>query len=187
MYTKLPFRPNPLRIVSNQLVFKRREVLPSEPDTLWKIESGVARSLTWNEEGKVITLGFWGRGDIVGLPLSRIEPYQVECLSTVQMSAISPESTYLRQAFLVHAWKSEELLKIVNQTSLVDRLFQLLLWLANQFGKPVLSGKLLDLRLTHQDLGDTIGSSRVSVTRVLNQLEQEGKIERSRRSLVLFS
>jgi CRP-like cAMP-binding protein len=93
----------------------------------------------------------------------------------------------LRQALLVHAWKSEELLKIVNQPSLVDRLFQLLSWLANQFGKPVLSGKLLDLRLTHQDLGDTIGSTRVSVTRVLNQLEQEGKIERSRRSLVLFS
>jgi CRP-like cAMP-binding protein len=187
MYTKSPFRPNPLRIVSPQLIFKRREVLPLKSETLWKIESGVARSITWTEEGKVITLGFWGKGDVVGLSLSRIEPYQIECLSTVQISEISPESTYLRQALLVHAWKSEELLKIVNQPSLVDRLFQLLSWLANQFGKPVLSGKLLDLRLTHQDLGDTIGSTRVSVTRVLNQLEQEGKIERSRRSLVLFS
>jgi CRP-like cAMP-binding protein len=114
-----------------------------------------------------------------------MKPYQVKCLTPVQMSELSPESSYLQQALLVHAWKSEELLKILHQPSVVDRLFYLLLWLSDQFGKPVMQGTLLDLRLTHQDLADTIGSTRVSVTRLLSQMEQEGKIERSQRNLLL--
>ena len=51
--------------------------------------------------------------------------------------------------------------------------------LSYQFGKPVMGGTLFDLRLTHQDLADTIGSTRVSITRLLRRLEQNGKIKRS--------
>ncbi|WP_216351391.1 Crp/Fnr family transcriptional regulator [Leptolyngbya sp. 'hensonii'] len=154
-------------------------------DTLWKIESGVVRSLTWDAEGRTVTLGFWGKGDVVGHPLSRMNPYQVECLTTVQISEFAPENSYLQHALLVHAWKSEELLKIIHQPSISDRLFHLLLWLSEQFGKPVISGTLLELRLTHQDLADTIGSTRVSVTRLLGQMQREGKIERWQRNLIL--
>lgn len=133
-----------------------------------------------------MTLGFWGRGDVVGHPLSRMELYQVECLTTVQIRELPLESSDLQKALLAHAWKSEELLRIVHQPSITDRLLHLLLWLAKQFGKPVISGTLLDLRLTHQDLADTIGSTRVSVTRLLGQMEREGKIERLSRKLLLF-
>jgi CRP-like cAMP-binding protein len=114
-----------------------------------------------------------------------MNPYQVECLTTVQISELPPESGYLQKTLLVHVWKSEELLKIIHQPSITDRLLHLLLWLSDQFGKPVASGMLLELRLTHQDLADTIGSTRVSVTRLLNQMEREGKIERSQRKLLL--
>lgn len=133
-----------------------------------------------------MTLGFWGKGDIVGHPLSRMKPYQVECLTTVQISELPPESGYLQKALLTHVWKSEELLRIIHQSSIADRLLHLLLWLADQFGRPVISGTLLELRLTHQDLADTIGSTRVSVTRLLGQMEREGKIERSPRKLLLY-
>ncbi|NEQ21593.1 MAG: Crp/Fnr family transcriptional regulator [Microcoleus sp. SIO2G3] len=159
--------------------------MPLEPDTLWKIELGVVRSFTWDEEGRTVTLGFWGKGDVVGHLLSRMKPYQVECLTTVQISELSPENSYLQHALLVHAWRSEELLTIVHQPSIADRLVQLLLWLSNQFGQPVASGTLLELRLTHQDLADTIGSTRVTVTRLLNEMEREGKIERSRRTILI--
>jgi CRP-like cAMP-binding protein len=168
-------------------MFKFKNILPLKPDTLWKIESGVVHSFTWDEEGRTMTLGFWGKGDVVGNPLSRMNPYQVECLTTVQISELLPESGYLQKALLVHAWKSEELLKIIHQQSIADRLFHLLLWLAEQVGKPVASGTLLELRLTHQDLADTIGSTRVSVTRLLGQMEREGRIGRSLNSEQVFS
>jgi CRP-like cAMP-binding protein len=143
----------------------------------------MVRSLTWDEEGRITTLGFWGEGDVVGQPLSRMKPYQVECLTTVQVSELLP-SSYLQQALLVHAWKSEELLNVIHQPSVANRLLLLLDWLSHQFGKPVAHGMRLDLRLTHQDLADTIGSARVSVTRLLGQMEREGKIERSQRTLI---
>lgn len=177
--------PN-LRLVYSQLTFNRKDVLPLTPYTLWRIESGVTRSFTWNEEGQVMTLGFWGKGDIVGTSLSRLTPYRVECLSAVKIVELSPESHYLQQGLLVHAWKSAELLRILHQPSIANRLLCLLQWLADEFGTPSNGGILLDLRLTHQDLADTIGSTRVSVTRLLNRLEREGKIERSERKLLLY-
>jgi len=168
-----------------KLTFKCKDILPLKPGKLWKIESGVARSLTWDDEGRIITLGFWGKGDVVGYPLSRLKPYQVECLTSAQISELSPESGDLQQALLIHAWKSEELLRIIHQPLVPDRLLCLLQWLAEQFGKPAISGMLIELRLTHQVLADTIGSSRVTVTRLLSQMEEAGKIKRSQRQLFL--
>jgi hypothetical protein len=46
-------------------MFKFKDILPLKPDTLWKIESGVVRSFTWDAEGRTFTLGFWGKGDVV--------------------------------------------------------------------------------------------------------------------------
>jgi CRP-like cAMP-binding protein len=47
-------------------VYKRREMLPHRDNLLWKIESGVVRSLTWTEDGQVICSGLWAEGDVIG-------------------------------------------------------------------------------------------------------------------------
>jgi CRP-like cAMP-binding protein len=57
-------------------------------------------------------------------------------------------------------------------------LVKLLTWLAKRFGREIEQGRLIDLRLTHQDLGEILGSTRVTITRTLSQLEQQGFIER---------
>lgn len=160
-------------------LFNSKELLPLKPDRIWKIETGVVRSLTWNQEGKVVTLGFWGEGDLVGGPLSQMNPYHLECLTPVQVLEISPNS-YLQQALLVHAWKSEKFLSIIHQLSVTDRFLSLLEWLSAEFGHPLGNnqGTLLNLRMTHQDFADTIGSSRVTITRLLSNFEQAGIIER---------
>jgi DNA-binding transcriptional regulator LsrR (DeoR family) len=46
-------------------------------------------------------------------------------------------------------------------------------------------GVLLNLALTHQDFADTLGMTRITVTRLLNQLEREGKIQRFTRIPVI--
>jgi CRP-like cAMP-binding protein len=183
---------SPLRLIDSQLSlpsltrtitlperFKSKEILPLKPDIIWKIETGVVRSMTWNEEGKVITLGFWGEGDIVGKPLSQMNPYQLECLTPVEVSQIGPH-IYLQQALLGQAWKSEKFLSIIHQLSVTDRFLSLLEWLSTEFGHPLGNnqGTLINLRMTHQDFADTIGSSRVTITRLLSHFEQAGIIER---------
>lgn len=179
---------NCLHVLPPKRAFNYRDFLPLNSDRIWKIERGVVRSFTWDEEGKPITLGFWGKGDVVGASLSRLEPYQVICLTPVQASQISPENCSLNRALLVRAWQSEELLSILHRHSVCDRLLRLLKWLSVHFGQTVPQGTLLNLRLTHQDIAETISASRVTVTRLMNQLEREGRIRRSSpQTLILLS
>ncbi|MEQ8974813.1 MAG: Crp/Fnr family transcriptional regulator [Coleofasciculus sp. C1-SOL-03] len=184
--TSIPYIfPTRLHVVYPQKAFNRKDLLPLGSDYLWEIEQGIVRSLTWNEEGQLVTLGFWGQGDVVGRRLSRIKPYQVVCLTPVTASQIPVESYSLQQALLVHAWKSEELLSILHQHSVYDRLLRFLEWLSCQFGQKVPQGQLLNFHLTHQDISETIGITRVTATRLINRLEREGKIVRSHRKLIL--
>jgi CRP-like cAMP-binding protein len=55
---------------------------------------------------------------------------------------------------------------------------KLLGWLAIQFGKQTTTGQVIDVRLTHQYLADLLGTTRVTITRALNSLEQQGAVER---------
>ena len=54
----------------------------------------------------------------------------------------------------------------------------LLNWLAKKCGREVKEGQMIDLRLTHQDIAEILGTTRVTVTRTLNQFEQQGMITR---------
>src|SRR5919202_5279031 len=98
-----------------QRSFSRRDLIPLEPDALWHITWGAVRTLTWNEEGTPTTLGYWGPGDVVGQPLSRIQPYQIECLTSVEVSYI-PLHQYHQalDAIFLHIQQAEELLNIIR-------------------------------------------------------------------------
>lgn len=171
----------------SQYTFSRRHLIPLRPDVLWRIERGAVRTLTWNEEGAAITLGYWGQGDIVGQPLSRLDAYEIECLTIVEASCIpSGQWDYALDAMLLHIHQTQELLNIVRINRINQRLLQLLAWLSHKFGREVDSGKLIDLPLTHQAIAEAIGTTRVSVTRLLNQFEREGIINRHRRHFIVL-
>ncbi|MGQ4646152.1 helix-turn-helix domain-containing protein [Lyngbya aestuarii] len=170
-----------------QRTFSRRDSLPLRPDGLWQIARGAVRTLTWNQEGTLITLGYWGPGDVVGQPLSKIQPYQVECLTSVEVSYIPSHQYYQAlDAIMSNIQQSEEMLNIIRHERMPYRLHQLLIWLGNKFGRDVNSGRLIDLRLTHQGLAEAIGTRRVTVTRILNQFEREGIISRPRRNFIVI-
>ena len=64
----------------------------------------------------------------------------------------------------------------------------LLGWLAEKYGEVGDRGCVLDLRLTHQAIAEMIGSSRVTVTRLLNVFEDEGKLQKlGQQKLLLHS
>ncbi len=159
--------------------FAPRSLLPLLANSLWKIEAGVVRTCTWLEDGTMITLGLWGPDDVVGKPLSRMEPYQIECLMPVTATTISLETNQQTQeALLAHIQQVEELMVIRSHRRVDLMLVQLLTWLAKKFGRVVEQGQLIDLRLTHQDIAEILGTTRVTITRSLSQLEQQGLIRR---------
>ena len=166
--------------------FERQNRLPLDSRFLWKIERGVVRTLTWSREGIPTTLGLWGPGDVVGRPLSQTEPYEVECLEPATAIAL-PFHLWVHEldAILLYARRTENLLNIISHPTVYLRLLEFLAWLAQKFGCEVETGKLIMLRLTHQEIAETIAASRVTVTRMFGVLEQEGKIIRSDNQLIL--
>lgn len=159
--------------------FNRRSVLPRKQNSLWKIEQGVVRTSTWLEDGTTVILGIWGPGDIVGKALSQVEPYQIECLTQVE-AEIFPleESDRIRDVLLAHLQQAEEFVVIRSYKMMDIMLIKLLSWLSKKFGREVEQGRLIDLRLTHQDIAEILGSTRVTITRTLRQFEQQGLIQR---------
>jgi len=175
-----------LRSPLTQRVFSRRELIPLRKDILWRIERGAVRTVTWSEQGTLITLGYWGAGDLVGHPLSKVNPYQIECLTSVEMSILPSELWNQElEAMLLHIQQAEELLSIVHRKPVSLRLWQFLLWLERKFGRDVDQGRLIDLSITHQELAEVINTTRVSVTRMLQQFAEEGMLLRHERRLIL--
>lgn len=159
--------------------FARRTEIPYKQSSFWQIETGVVRTLTWLADGKAVILGLWGAGDIVGKGLSHVDPYQIECLTKVEAVSISlEESDRLSEVLLAHLQQAEELMVIRSYKAMDMMLLRLLSWLSQKFGREIEQGRLIDLRLTHQDLAELLGSTRVTVTRILRQLEQQGLIQR---------
>ena len=165
--------------------YKRREMLPRKTNYLWKIESGVVRSLTWNEDGQVICSGLWAEGDLIGSELSKLFPYEMECLTDVQLIEI-PRSQWGDHVDVIirRNQTSEFLLKIAHSRAKDEALRLLLSWLNDRFGEDdQRHGRLIGLQLTHQEIAELIGSTRVTVTRIINDLEKIGFLSRKGRKL----
>lgn len=167
--------------------FARRSLLPLGENYLWQIESGVVRTLTWLEDGTTITLGLWGVGDVVSRVLSKAEPYQMECLTPVEATILPLDRWHqVNESLISHIQQFQEFLEILHCRSVDTSLLRLLNWLAKKFGHEVERGQLINLRLTHQEIAEIIGTTRVTVTRVLNEFEHQGIIKRLPRKFIVL-
>jgi CRP-like cAMP-binding protein len=86
-----------------------------------------------------------------------------------------------------HLKQIEEFTLIRSEKTVEVKLLRLLSWLSQKFaGENDQQGKSIDLRLTHQDLADIIGTTRVTITRLVAQLETQGVIERLPLGRIIF-
>lgn len=176
---------------------RRRECLPSSPTLLWRINQGFGRCITWDMDGRVLTWQIWGPGDWVAPALHPISPLQIECLTPVQASsqlittALAPNHGQL--LLQQHLAQMEALIHIHSNPIVLGRLQFCFRWLASRFGRPYSHGpshgstglnltqglspspaQLITIPLTHQDLADLVGTTRVTVTRLLAELRRTG-------------
>ena len=166
--------------------FQRRATFPIGTYNVWKIETGIVRTLTWLEDGSIVTLGLWGQGDLVGQALSKLDPYTIECLTAVEVISFAWEDGHQLTENLLNQIQQFEELSIIRSSKKLDiALIKFLSWLAKKFGRQIEIGYLIDFKLTHQDLAEILGVTRVSITRSLKQLEEQGIIERLSLSRIL--
>lgn len=150
--------------------FPPRSIIPLAYNCAWRIETGVLRSITWLQDGTVVALGLWGAGDVIDRTLAS-ESVQIECLTKVE--AILLTEWQQEPAVLLAYIRQLEALAAIRSHKKVDAmLLQLLNWLADKFGREVEAGRLINLRLTHQDIAELLGTTRVTITRTLSEFDQ---------------
>lgn len=167
--------------------FDRRALLPLLPDQVWQIQQGIVRTVTWTGDGEMIVLGIWGAGDLVGQPLSAADPHQAECLTLVKATPLTADRWHQETAALVeHIQHTEKLLEIMRSGSASIVLLRLLVWLAQRFGDENQGNLELNFHVTHQELAETTGLTRVTITRLLRSFEKQGLIQRHGRQIVVL-
>ena len=174
--------------------YNKGEQIPLTSQGIWQICQGLVRLSTLYPVGEEGLLGWAGPSMCFGSCFSHLHTYRATALSDVCLmwyTMVEIEaSPKLGQELLPQLGRrfrqTEALLAIAGQRRVEDRLYQLLLLLRQEFGQSVEDGTRLNIRLTHQDIAGAICTTRVTVTRLLGKLQQQGYLIRDKaRHLIL--
>jgi len=110
--------------------------------------------------------------------------YQATALSDVELTsiyvaeiAVNPMLSHiLLPKINQRLQQTESFLVIVGKRRVEERLYHLLQLLKQQIGEPVPEGTRLSVRLTHEDIASACCTTRVTITRLMGKLQQEGLI-----------
>ena len=163
---------------------KGNEIVLGSRSEIWQICRGVVQWSKIQHNGDEIILGWVGANGIFGNNLDNSQMYRAIALSDVYLQRYS-DRDLLRDPLLAKQFlsqfsdrliKSQKLLSIISIRRVEDRLKQLLLMLQEEIGQPEDDGVRLQVRFTHQHLAQAIHTTRVTVTRVLGDLQTQGSI-----------
>lgn len=164
--------------------FNKGETIPFEPQTIWLVSEGVVKLTTMSERGEEVIMGLAGDSMVFGATLTALQTYQAIALSNVKLALVSisevAQSPQLAHVLLSslkqRLQQTENLLVIYGQIRVEERLNSFLALLKQVIGQPVDQGTRLRARLTHQDFANACCTTRVTVTRLLGKLQEQGKI-----------
>ena len=177
------------------LTYKSGQIIPMYAHEVWVVCRGVVQLNTLHLSGDEVLVGFAVQAMPFGLPLTHLEPYQAIALSDVDLMRFTltelEQSPQLYQGILQHLnrrlQQTEALLALVSNKRVEERLRQILLLLKQEVGIAVEGGTRLTVRLTHQHLASAISSTRVTVTRAMKLLQDEGwlRVDRDRHIILV--
>ena len=81
--------------------------------------------------------------------------------------------------------QTEMMIETLAHRDMASRLVSFLLILCRDFGVPSATGITIDLKLSHQAIAEAIGSTRVTVTRLLGELRQDGLITITKKKITV--
>ncbi|TAG73130.1 MAG: Crp/Fnr family transcriptional regulator [Oscillatoriales cyanobacterium] len=152
--------------------YAKGETIPLMSQGLWRVCQGLAQLSTLYPTGEEGLLGWVGPSMCFGLWLTSLQTYRATATSDVYLMwysmveiEASPQLAHELLPQMVRRLRQmESILAIAGQRRVEDRLYQLLLLLQQDFGQPVVD--------------NTICTTRVTVTRMLGKLQQQGLISR---------
>ena len=166
--------------------YDKGELIPLKENGCWQIYRGILQISQLTDNGEEILVGWAQVGSFIGLQLtaSQRDIYQAKALSDVYLrwyaSKTIADDPQLSELVLSQTLKrlrqAESLLAIAGYKRVDERLQALLKLLAKEMGQPIDGGMRLSVRLTHQMLANAIGTTRVTITRLLGELQSQGQV-----------
>ena len=159
--------------------------VPLLKKSVWLVVRGMVKLSAISVQGDELLLGLAGPNEPFGDPLSNVEVYEATtlcesdllCLTCDEIAAAPHLAMALLQGMGVRYRQSEAMLGLLGLRRIEDRVRGFLELLANDYGQPCDQGLRLNIKLTHQELASALSTTRVTVTRVLGSLKDEGWLQ----------
>jgi CRP/FNR family transcriptional regulator, cyclic AMP receptor protein len=172
---------------------------PSEH--VYVVRKGTAKVFLLTVDGKETILAIRRKGDLIGTTSLfgwEMRVSYVAALEDLELIAIKTED--LRDMISKHMNMAILIIKILGvrlhhsrmiiydsfTKSVEKRLARMLLDLFKDLGVHTEGGTVINLRLTHEQIAQMIGSSRQTVTLALNELEGNGIIRKDRKRITIL-
>jgi CRP-like cAMP-binding protein len=168
--------------------FYKDELIPAREGLLYLVERGAIRltsTIQNNNSTETAFLGLVAEGqpfDIIVRNPFTIEAYgQVDLTSVIWLhwSDLDNWTDFRREvleAFFYQYQRQLLFLSVLVQTNTSDRLLNFLKLSIEEHGEQTEQGYCLPFALTHSQIANAIGASRVTVTRLMGQLRRENLI-----------
>ena len=163
-----------------------------DASSLYVVDYGVLKAVVPTSLGRDRIADLYGPGDVLGLAAldGGRHPETVVAVHDSSLTPIDPQQAmsdrklreYVMRAMARQLRRSREMIDEAEMP-VGARVTRAFLRLARQFGQPSdeQEGMIkLPLALTHEDLADLTGSSRVTITRIRGELRNEGALQGTR-------
>ncbi len=176
------------KCAANDVIFRQGE----SAESMYLIKMGSVKIWKVDEEGRELTLDIRKAGDLLGESVLIEEgdyPVYASALTPALICGVD-RATFER---LVEAHPQVGLAVIRNlskridfltgklgalsEPSIEERLYKVLVNVAEQVGTPEPGGWSIAFPLTHEEIGFLVGAHRVSITRALKKLKDLGKVK----------
>ena len=177
---------------------------PGDPaEKVYLLRRGAVRLSRVYESGEEITVALLRENSLFGV-LSLLTGqrsdrfYHAVAFTRVEM--VTAPATSVRKAIELDAsvgllmlqglssriLQTETMIETLTHRDMSSRLVSFLLVLCRDFGVPTSEGITIDLRLSHQAIAEAIGSTRVTITRLLGDLRNAGLVQIDRKKITVF-
>jgi len=177
---------------------------PGDPaEKVYLLRRGAVRLSRVYESGEEITVALLRENSLFGvlslltgqrsdrfyhaIAFTRVE--MVTAPATSVRRAIEQDASMgllLLQGLSSRILQTETMIETLTHRDMSSRLVSFLLVLCRDFGVPSSDGITIDLRLSHQAIAEAIGSTRVTITRLLGDLRIEGLVGIDRKKITVF-
>jgi PAS domain S-box-containing protein len=165
-------------------IYAKGENIPLHPLVIWYVRQGLVKLSTFSETGEEVLIGLVTSKMVFGSGMTSLPIYQATALSDVELVSINASeiavtpilSHILLPKINQRLKQTESLLVIFGRRRVEERLHNLLQLLKQEVGEPVAEGIRLRVRFTHEDIASACGTTRVTITRLMGKLQQQGLI-----------